>query len=208
MFGRGRAWRPDDRDENVRPLHLTPGRGAGIGEYANEEASEYSDSYYGPGDAFPRRNVASEGYVRGQYGPRTSTNPLVGGLVGARESARSFGWGERDFAGPSWADVGASSVHAGESGVTAPAEPSFRGRGPKGYVRSDERLRELVCERLTDDPRVDASAVEVEVKGGEITLSGEVADRTMKWRAEDLAEAASGGALVHNRLRTRRTGPD
>src|SRR4051812_35839997 len=27
--------------------------------------------------------------------------------------------------------------------------PSFRGRGPKNYERSDERIREDVCERLT-----------------------------------------------------------
>ena len=32
-----------------------------------------------------------------------------------------------------------------------------RGRGPKDYTRSDDRIREEVCDRLTDDPRVDAS---------------------------------------------------
>jgi hypothetical protein len=29
-----------------------------------------------------------------------------------------------------------------------------RGRGPKGYTRSDDRIREEVCDRLTDDPVV------------------------------------------------------
>jgi hypothetical protein len=28
----------------------------------------------------------------------------------------------------------------------------FAGRGPKGYQRSDERIREDICERLADDP--------------------------------------------------------
>ena len=34
---------------------------------------------------------------------------------------------------------------------------AHRGRGPKGYRRSDERIREDVCERLTEDPFIDAS---------------------------------------------------
>lgn len=28
----------------------------------------------------------------------------------------------------------------------------FAGRGPKGYQRSDDRIREDVCERLAEDP--------------------------------------------------------
>jgi len=39
------------------------------------------------------------------------------------------------------------------------------GRGPKGYQRSDERIREDVCDRLTEHPAIDASEIEVEVKG-------------------------------------------
>ena len=34
--------------------------------------------------------------------------------------------------------------------------PSHRGKGPKGYTRSDERIREHVCEVLSDDHHVDA----------------------------------------------------
>src|SRR6185503_8363040 len=33
----------------------------------------------------------------------------------------------------------------------------YAGRGPRGYQRTDERIREDVCDRLTDDPRIDAS---------------------------------------------------
>ena len=36
-----------------------------------------------------------------------------------------------------------------------------RGRGPKGYTRSDDRIREDVNDRLSDDPFVDASEIEV-----------------------------------------------
>src|SRR3712207_6478486 len=76
-----------------------------------------------------------------------------------------------------------------------------RGRGPKGYKRSDERIHEDVCERLTEDPMIDASNVEVEVKNGEVTLSGTVSSRGLKRRAEDLAELASGVGHVQNNLR-------
>ncbi|WP_204985738.1 BON domain-containing protein [Microvirga pakistanensis] len=76
-----------------------------------------------------------------------------------------------------------------------------RGRGPKGYTRSDERIHEDVCERLTEDRFIDASNVEVTVKDGEVTLSGTVASRGLKRRAEDLAELASGVRHVQNNLR-------
>ncbi len=76
-----------------------------------------------------------------------------------------------------------------------------RGRGPRGYKRSDERIYEDVCERLTEDRFIDASNIEVQVKAGEVTLSGTVASRGLKYRAEDLAELASGVAHVQNNLR-------
>lgn len=77
----------------------------------------------------------------------------------------------------------------------------YRGRGPKGYRRSDERIHEDVCERLTQDRFIDASNVEVTVKDGEVTLSGTVASRGLKYRAEDLVELTSGVRHVQNNLR-------
>ena len=78
-----------------------------------------------------------------------------------------------------------------------------RGVGPKGYVRSDARIRELVCDDLTDDPWVDASGIEVTVENGEVTLSGTVDSRDSKRRAEDVAEHAGGVKDVQNNLRVR-----
>lgn len=78
-----------------------------------------------------------------------------------------------------------------------------RGRGPKGYQRSDERIREDLCERLTDDPRVDATDIDVAVVNREVTLSGFVADREARRRAEDIAEAVSGVVHIQNDLRVR-----
>jgi hypothetical protein len=76
-----------------------------------------------------------------------------------------------------------------------------RGRGPKGYQRSDERIREDVNDRLTDDPHIDASEIEVTVSNREVTLSGTVNSRFEKRHAEDLAETISGVTHVQNNLR-------
>ncbi len=77
----------------------------------------------------------------------------------------------------------------------------YAGRGPRGYRRSDERIREDVNERLTDDWRVDASDIEVSVDNGLVTLAGSVGSRAEKRRAEDVAESVSGVMDVSNQLR-------
>ena len=82
--------------------------------------------------------------------------------------------------------------------------PSFRGAGPKNYRRSDERIREDVCERLTDDHYVDASDIEVNVQNGIVTLSGSVDDRASKRRAEDVVESVRGVTDVQNQIRITR----
>ena len=81
---------------------------------------------------------------------------------------------------------------------------TYAGRGPRGYRRSDARVREDVCDRLTDEPAVDASELEVVVRDGEVTLSGSVASRGEKYRAEDVAGSVSGVEHVNNLVRVRR----
>src|ERR1700724_1315301 len=53
---------------------------------------------------------------------------------------------------------------------------SYRGRGPRGYVRSPARIYEGLCDRLTDNPFVDASDIEVGIAGTEVMLNGTVND--------------------------------
>jgi osmotically-inducible protein OsmY len=77
----------------------------------------------------------------------------------------------------------------------------FAGRGPKGWRRSDDRIREDINERLTDHPDIDASDIEVQVKNGEVTLTGAVDARYTKRLAEDISESVSGVREVHNQLR-------
>lgn len=76
-----------------------------------------------------------------------------------------------------------------------------RGRGPKNYTRSDERIAEDVNDRLADDAHIDATDVEVSVSGGEVTLNGTVTERFAKRHAEDIAERVSGVRHVQNNLR-------
>ena len=80
-------------------------------------------------------------------------------------------------------------------------EGTYRGRGPSGYVRSDERIREDINDRLTYHAFIDASNVNVEVQDGDVTLTGTVDNRFAKRRAEDISENVSGVKNVENRLR-------
>lgn len=80
-----------------------------------------------------------------------------------------------------------------------------RGRGPRGYKRSDDRIREDVNDRLTDHPYLDASDVEVSVDNCEVILSGTVESRYDKRLAEAVADSVSGVTNVQNNLRVNQT---
>jgi hypothetical protein len=75
------------------------------------------------------------------------------------------------------------------------------GRGPRNYQRSADRIREDICERLSDDALLDASEIEVKVETRDVTLEGSVRNRAEKRRAEDLAESVPGVGHVQNNLR-------
>lgn len=76
----------------------------------------------------------------------------------------------------------------------------YRGKGPKGYSRSVERIREDVCERLSDDDKLDASNIAVRMEGTEVVLEGTVETKRDKRRAEDLIESIPGVSNVQNHL--------
>ena len=77
------------------------------------------------------------------------------------------------------------------------------GRGPKGYQRSDERIRDEINERLTAHGLIDATDVECRVQDGAVMLTGFVDSRAAKRAAEDLAETVYGVRDVYNQLRIR-----
>jgi osmotically-inducible protein OsmY len=74
------------------------------------------------------------------------------------------------------------------------------GKGPRGYQRSDERIREEIGDRLTRHGQIDASDIEVQVANGEVTLAGTTTDRRQKRLAEDVAEDVPGVRDVHNQI--------
>ncbi len=76
------------------------------------------------------------------------------------------------------------------------------GKGPKNYMRSDDRIKEDVCEAICQHGDIDASNVEVEVEDGTVTLSGTVEERRMKHLIEDAIEEVSGVKDVANQIRT------
>lgn len=86
------------------------------------------------------------------------------------------------------------------------SEPSsqrsgYYGKGPKGWKRSDERIREEVCEVLYRDQHIDATNIEVAVNEGVVTLSGTIESRWSKRHAEQRIEHLSGVEDVRNEIR-------
>lgn len=79
-------------------------------------------------------------------------------------------------------------------------------QGPKGYTRSDERLREDISERLMQAYDIDSSEVTVQVQGGKVVLEGTVPTRHMKHAIEDIADSAPGVQDVDNRVRVTSSG--
>jgi hypothetical protein len=110
--------------------------------------------------------------------------------------------------GMSTGTYGSSSGYGSQQGqyggFMSTMRPMFgRGKAPRGYQRSDERLREMICERLMEDGKLDASDVEVDVKDGRVTLDGCVDSRMAKYQIEDMIEQI-GVDDVQNNLRVSR----
>lgn len=76
-----------------------------------------------------------------------------------------------------------------------------RGRGPRGAARGDHLIAEEINERLMHDEQVDASEILLAVEDGVVTLTGEVPERRMKHRAEDIAASVRGVRELRNVIR-------
>jgi hypothetical protein len=72
------------------------------------------------------------------------------------------------------------------------------GKGPRGWM--DERLHDVICLEMLDDPDLDATELEVACQDGEVTLTGWVRSRDEKRLAEWIADHTRGVRDVHNRL--------
>lgn len=89
----------------------------------------------------------------------------------------------------------------GDDDAARRREQDHRGSGPQNYARSDQRILDDVCDRLTEDRYVDARDITVTVQEREVTLDGTVTSKAAKRRAEDCADHVSGVTHVQNNLR-------
>jgi osmotically-inducible protein OsmY len=78
-----------------------------------------------------------------------------------------------------------------------------RGRGPQGFRRTDETLKEDVSEALYRCTDVDASEILIEVSLGKVTMKGFVEDVVQKDAAVKAIENLAGIEEVYNEIRVR-----
>jgi osmotically-inducible protein OsmY len=198
---RDRSW----SDDRSRPSWREQGRGAddwSSRDYRGvDESRQWNQRPLGrePGqrDWSARDIVGREDYP-GRW--RTSGRGRDYGDDDRSWLGRGPDWGSEFGWGPERRE-GTSGLYGEGSGRFGAPTGRFAGRGPKGYQRSDERIREDVCDRLTMNPEVDASNIEVQVNAGEVTLRGAADSRFTRRAAEDIAEAIPGVKHVHNEIR-------
>jgi CBS domain-containing protein len=185
-------------EENARNAQMRGGFGGEGYQNYGEDYAGHSTGEFGGGYR-PRRYGAATitgdrvrpGYDSDEEDRRMQGLERTYSLVNERRDHGNYGIGPGNTRFDNDATASRGEVRRGE----------HSGRGPKGYERSDERIREDVNEGLMDDAMVDASEIQVEVSGREVTLSGTVRDRREKRRAEDIAEAVRGVRHVQNNLR-------
>jgi len=189
--------------------------------WENERDERNRESRYGSYGRSGAERGYSEG-LTGDYPQQQRYNYPTGFRSTERYGERERGYGERggrdyDYdrgeEGRGWLDRASDAVASWFGDEDAERRRRMdeqrehrRGRGPKNYRRSDERIKEDVNDRLSDDYYLDASDVEVAVENSEVTLTGTVNSRNDKRRAEDLAESVSGVTNVENRLRVKQRG--
>lgn len=169
---------------------------------------DYGESAYDM-DPYPTQNRSDYSYRAGDRNSYRDSRDSFEDRAGYRDySGERFGSGSRyfgDFAGSRYGSYD-DRHHDSEHRTMWESVKDFFGVGPKGYSRSDERIREDVSDALTRDRAVDASEIEVDVKEGVVSLRGSVSDKWMKRRAEDCAEEITGVRDVRNELEIRREG--
>lgn len=157
----------------------------------------YEDRFGTAGMKGSHRSAEFEPESFGSRGQRSREKPM--------EPRRHAPGDDSSFEGATYrpAEGGEERIfpYGGPGRYVEPSSGLHQGKGPKGYRRSDERIREEVCEMLTENPEIDASEMEVEVHQGMVTLTGSVESRRMKRMTEDLAERIAGVRDVRNELR-------
>ena len=202
-FASGSGW--DDS------LQRSFGRGGGYGQggYAQGgygqgfDSPRYDQGGFNPG-GFEDRGFAQRGFNHGGFDERGFNQRGFdrGGNPGGQDRARF----DQQDQGRMWGQTAGQGFGGNQGlGQQQAAHGGAWNRGPKGYMRSDERIREDVCDRLAGS-YLDASDVEVQVSSGEVTLTGTVPNRQTKYQIEETSDQVSGVRDVHNRLTIARAG--
>lgn len=166
---------------------------------------EYEDRYpdaYGRDEA-PAPGPQPEGRKEAQPRPgreRFSLRDLLlGGGTPSEAAAPRAGWQHAPTEPVQTIEPKAEPVRL----AAAKPERNYRGIGPRGYVRSPQRIYEDICDRLTDHPLIDASDIEVLVSGIEVVLTGSVDNAIAAGRAEAVAREVPGVKTLRNALTVR-----
>lgn len=203
-YGNGAYNSSTDRNYSPNSNRQDWGRGRVDSGMGNGEDYSFNDRRFGQSASEGRFGSDTNRYRpggQGGYGQQSGYNQQGG-------YGDQHGGGRNDRNDRSWWDRTKnelSSLFGGDDNDRSRGESRIegghRGRGPKDYQRSEDRIREDVCDRLADDDYVDASDIQVQVTGNEVVLSGHVRSREQKRRAEDVVERVSGVRHVENRIR-------
>lgn len=206
-LGYASTYREDDQGRYARHSNRARDRWRDEGDagYAHDPSHHRSGqgaASYGYGAGQPYREDESR-FFTGQQNSWAQRSPYGARGQGYGADYRRHSYANRDEDERGFWDRATDEVASwfGDEDATRRREADHRGRGPRDYVRSDERIREDANDRLTDDYRIDAGNVTLIVQGGEVTLNGTVPSREEKRRAEDVIERISGVKHVQNNLR-------
>lgn len=196
--GSEESWRPGQSRGNSEVR--SQGYGAQDGKEPRSERSPGTQEYgsQGSGSSSSRGSYGFGSSGQSSYGQGRESQGGESGF-GSYGPSESGGQGRQGYAG----SYGYGRDQQ-QYGSMIPGRGRFTGKGPKGYSRSDDRIKEDVSDRLEQHGDIDASNIEVRVQQGEVTLEGTVEDRQTKRMAEDLVEECSGVKEVHNHLRIQR----
>lgn len=163
--------------------------GSGMEEEIGRGGHEYRGREYGLGQGWAHR-----GAIGSRMGSSMGIHGGFGGFGGNLEGD----WGRGSPEGSS-SPLYSSYSRTGAGSVGRRSH----GRGPKNYQRSDERIREDVCDRLSSTD-IDCSDIEIRVEQGEVMLIGTIDSGEARREVERVAEQIAGVRDVTNQIRMKR----
>ena len=198
------ADRNQNQNQNQNPnQNVNPNQGmnAGRGNYGQPTQWPGGDYGTGGGGFETMGPNVGPGQRQGQgHGQRFGNQPNRNSQGGGYRPSRN--WQQGGNPTPAYPGFGPTTGYGRQMSGYLRGNRNWQA-GPhtgKGPRRSDARLQDEVCQRLTQHGQLDASHVDVTVTNGEVTLSGTVDSRQAKRTAEHVADAVPGVQDVHNNL--------